>query len=259
MPGNCHRDLLKSFAGKATVPVGSVTLQLLHKTGIAGPRPVSVIWPHEMFAYLYAAKPATFAKHILGGAEDRPGSFWEAMRGTPKMLARTELLGKDLTRTIPLALHGDGVAYCQVGRVGSKTLDMLSWASLLAVGPTRETNFLLTGLPKHVVKSQGVGQSWKVFWLRLLWSLRCLEDGTWPGTDHLGRPWPDGSAEQDKAGTYLAGGYSAFIWVLRGDLEFMSQHFKLPNPNSRTPCALCQADRIQDPSVKARPSKSPAA
>ena len=41
----------------------------------------------------------------------------------------------------------------------------------------------------------------------------------------------------------LADGYSALLFVLRGDLEFLSNHFRLNHPSSNTPCFLCRADR----------------
>ena len=41
----------------------------------------------------------------------------------------------------------------------------------------------------------------------------------------------------------LAEGYCAMLFVLKSDLDFLSNHFQLNSPASNSPCALCQCDR----------------
>ena len=44
-------------------------------------------------------------------------------------------------RRVPLALHGDGVAVTNIRGVSSKTVEVLSWTSLLGSGKTRLSTF----------------------------------------------------------------------------------------------------------------------
>lgn len=48
-------------------------------------------------------------------------------------------------------------------------------------------------------------------------------------------------ASRKKGGTWLADGWTAILWSLVGDLEYLTQCLKLPHYSSKTgPCALCQ-------------------
>ena len=49
-----------------------------------------------------------------------------------------------------------------------------------------------------------------------------------------------------KRGQPLAGGYSAVLFLLRSDLEFLANHFGMQHPSSNSPCTLCKADRSSE-------------
>ena len=51
--------------------------------------------------------------------------------------------------------------------------------------------------------------------------------------------WPTGPPEAAKANNPLADGWASLIYLVRGDLEWMTSLHKLGNHRSSTPCALC--------------------
>ena len=65
------------------------------------------------------------------------------MKDHPVLLARPAWSNRKdlLSKVIPITTHGDGVQYMQPGRAGGKALEVLSWGSLLAKGPTQMTIF----------------------------------------------------------------------------------------------------------------------
>ena len=168
------------------------------------------------------------------------------MKDHPVLLARPAWSNKKdlLSKVIPIAMHGDGVQYMAVGRAGGKTLEVLSWGSLLAKGPTQMTNFLTYLVVKSVVKSFGFLKTWQRIWKVLLWSFKALAEGRWPSRDWNGLPFQDKeSLDYQKQGELLAEGFSAVLFLLKADLEFLATHFLLEHPGSNTPCCLCQANR----------------
>ena len=165
----------------------------------------------------------------------------------PVVQARPQLQRpQDWSKMVPIAIHGDGVSYMQRA-AGGKALDVLSWASLLSRQPTKASSFLMFLIVKSIVKESGVGQTWAKAWRVLIWSLDALAAGTWPMLDWNNQPFPEDSIDFQRRGSPLAGGYSAFLFVVRADLEFLANHFGLSSPSSNNLCALCQANR--DPSV----------
>ena len=148
---------------------------------------------------------------------------------------------------MPDVLFNCAAMFLSLARAGGKSLEVLSWSSLLCKGPTKVTNFLLFLLVKSVAKDYGLGQTWPKAWKVLCWSLQALESGVWPETDWQGKPFEDTSSlDYTKRGTPLAGDYSAVVFLLRSDLDFLSSHFHLNHAASNSPCVLCQADRDMD-------------
>ena len=193
----------------------------------------SVLWPHELFAWMWEKHHSAFVKNILGGSAANIEEFWKHMPERPGM--RRGFLNKKWC--IPIAIHGDGVAVSNIRGKASKQVDCISWSSLLAKGQTRFTTFLVWFCFSHLVKKQGFGSTWTSFWKKLCLSLQALWHGVWP-------------ADHPLAGQPLAGGYYAVVYVTRGDLDWMAAHFQLRHPGSARPCALCQCtnsgpDRLQ--------------
>ena len=189
----------------------------------------SVLWPHELWAGLWSFHPGAFVKFILGGQASNVEEFWRAMPARE---------GMDTPgwrqHAVPIALHGDGVAVANVRGVSSKTADTWSWTSLLAKGHTRLTHFFIWFAFGHLTKNNGFGSTWKSFWRKLSESLRCLRTGKWPERTMNG-------GHEARAGQDLAGGFWGVVYVVRGDLEWMSKHFGFPSSTSSSPCALCRA------------------
>ena len=166
------------------------------------------------------------------------------MEHHPILQARPEWRARpDLHRVIPLAIHGDGVSYVGIGKAGGKTLEVLSFCSLLAKGRTHLINFIMFMLVKSVIKTQGFGQSWPRAWKVLSWSFASLAEGLWPTVDFDGRAFPPDSLDFQHGGEPLADGFAGLIFLLKADLEFLSNHFQLESPGSNSPCCLCRADR----------------
>ena len=141
------------------------------------------------------------------------------MKNQPNLLARPELQSRpDLRKVVPLALHGDGVRYMQSGMAGGKTIDVLSWRSLLSTGPTKISSFLAFLIVKTVAKDGGFSQTWSKVWKILAWSLTALSQGVWPMRDWNGEEFKDvTTTDYLKKGTPLASGYAAVLFVLRAD------------------------------------------
>ena len=150
-PGNMHRDLLQ-ITGKPTLAssVSEVKVSLCVNEKCEQV-PLTFLLPHKLFAALYHSLPHSFMSSLLGGKVENVASFWAAMKDHPNVLARPELRARpDLHQVIPIGIHGDGVSYMQPLRAGGKTMDVLSWTSLLCHGPTRVSTFLMIAIVKTV-------------------------------------------------------------------------------------------------------------
>ena len=189
----------------------------------------TAIWPHELFAALYQHHREAFNKYVLGGGPGEIKKFWEKMPPRPGM--GTKRRWNEIC--IPLALHGDGVAVSNIRGKSSKSIDAISWTSLLATGPSKFTVFLVWFCVAHMAKRSGFAQTWPAFWARMCRSLRALWAGKWPSETVEGQPEP-------RAGLPLAGGYCAVLYSNRGDLEWMTKAFHLRNVTSSRPCSLCK-------------------
>ena len=260
LPGNMHRDLLH-ISGKSLLLQDStvtVPIQLKATKFITKPVPLQFLLPHKLFANLYRSLPNAFTASILGGSPDNILAFWTAMQHHPIVTSRPHLQNMEQVKMkVPIGIHGDGVAYMQVRGAGSKSLDALSWSSLLTKGATKVSSFLMILLVKSVVKDTGVMQSWPRIWRILCWSLEALAQGTSPTHNWDHAEFEDKeSIDYKMRGSPLAGGYSAMVFVLRADLDFLANHFGLNSPASNKPCCLCQADREMQsrPWTDCRPS-----
>ena len=243
--GNMHRDLLLVAAESAMLgdSISTIPLNLKVKQNVTREVPVQFLLPHKLFSNLFHCLHSSFVTSVLGGSEDNAQKFWAEMQNHPIVQARPQLQHPEAwSKMVPIGIHGDGVGY-MARMAGGKSLDCLSWTSLLSKGSTEATTFLMFLIVKSVVKDSGVGQTWSKAWKVLNWSLDALEQGTWPLLDWNNQPFQEGSVDLQKRGTPLADGYSATLFVIRSDLEFLANHFGLNSPASNFPCALCQADR----------------
>ena len=183
-PANMQRDLLlicgeftKLGGSTSSIPIRLKTMQ--KKKTVSSEVDLTFLLPHKLFSV-----------SVLGGKPDNVARFWTDMKHHPFVLARPSLQSQAaLKKVVPIAIHGDGVSYMQVKRAGGKSLEVLSWSSLLSSsGPTKHTNYLMFLLVKNVVKDYGVGQTWPKVWKILCWSLQALSSGLCMAHDQLG--WP---------------------------------------------------------------------
>ena len=245
--GNMQRDLL-IIAGdytklKCTDQI-NIRLKQSNQPSVSETVPLTFLLPHKLFAGLFHSLQPAFVSSVLGGDNGNIAKFWAAMKDHPFLRARPHLQQRpDLAKVVPIAIHGDGVNYMRIGRASGKSLEVLSWSSLLSQGATKHTNFLMFLLVKSLAKDTGVDQSWPRIWKILTWSLQALSLGLWPMKNWDGHDFPADSEDFQKRGTALADGFAAVLFVLRADLDFLSNHFGLNSAASNTPCALCKADR----------------
>ena len=121
--------------------------RLIYKVGRAAlsPQDTKMISPHALFAAIWSLSPDYFVKKLCGDSPNRIASFWDRMRGHPACPEGGVLrLRPDLReRCIPLGLHGDGVAVTGISKSWSKSVDALTWKSLLAKGPPHVNYFCI--------------------------------------------------------------------------------------------------------------------
>lgn len=255
-PGNCHADLLRK------VPPTYVHRALTKFRVWLSPRPGRILvadhlllLPHELFHIIYTHHREQFNLRLLGGSESNLRGFWTEMRDHPAYATHPVSARPDhLEKAIPIALHGDGVAISGVGKSWQKSVDAYSWTSLMSKGPTADVVFLIYIMnPKLAVKIPGRSFVTE-FFQKLVWSLYWLFLGVWPARDSKGAPFPAGTADAERAGQPLAGGFFCTLWCLRGDLDHMSKVYGFPYWNQEEPCSLCRANRTVRPWTDARPT-----
>ena len=274
---NWHKDLMKLISRKTMVcPPLQVNIAL--KDGLYLQ---SIMLPHELFHCMWERYNAFFQSLIPAG---EPGMrfFWDKFQQHPCMELATWTSHPSFPhKCIPLGLHGDAVPTTGVGKVWAKMQLCFSWNSLLKIGGTKATNFLIWSVPWLVYTSTGlrllsiflfppkkpkerragdiiiffVSQlSFEVFepllsrvtldevFQILNWSFACMTSGTFPSCDWKGRHFHVHSPAGQKAGSALAGGYIAPLLALQGDLEYFSTHLQMPRWNAASGCCiLCRA------------------
>ena len=86
-----------------------------------------------------------------------------------------------------------------------------------------------------------------VVWRILCWSFTALREGRWPREDPWGRKYMDlapGGPDDRRAGTLLASGHRAVIWVVKGDLDYFASSLGLAHHAASKPCAKCPANSV---------------
>ena len=248
-PQNADRDLrclliptpLTSILRILTVPLKLHLLQVKEVD-------CQILYPHELFAALYQFHPAVFIQRLCGGAVSNVTNFWSSMKGHPSFALNPSLRDPSYSKScIPISLHGDGVPVAGCGRSWSKSVTIYSWGSLLGKGNTLQRVFMIFLLHSLLAVKNATRNTMQVFWIHLVWSFGVLQTGKWPHKDAKGRAYPSGSPEADRAGTFLAGGWTATLWLLLGDLEHFALSYDLEHYASNSPCFLCKANTTTMP------------
>ena len=203
--------------------------------------------PHVLFAHLYKHNRQIFDDIILGatrGHGTRVSEFWRGVvtRRDPRIRYHP-MCGRSgwIEHAVPISLHGDAVPCVSVGHAGVKSLDAYSWQSVLADGTTTHIKHYVFGMfeqSKAHLGEHGVDSN-DAMWRVIVWSLNALFDGRWPAKDWNDQPWPHGSSEAALSGEYLADGFFAVVWLLKGDLDYFAKALKLRHYAAHELCDFC--------------------
>ena len=202
--------------------------------------------PHVWFHHLFHNNRREFHRTII--AEDEsPRPFWvEVAKRRDPRIQHHPLLRRAgfMDNALPVSIHGDGVAVLGIGGHQAKSLDCISWQSLLATeGGPRELKHYIFGLFDDSKAKQSVDgvDSMDEAWRIISWSFRALFEGKFPSTDHRGRRYTARSDPDDfaRAGTLLAEGRCGVIWGIKGDLEYMWKDMYLKHYRRDDFCECC--------------------
>ena len=256
--GNVQRDLYNYLGQPSTpkptlIPIHVVVQKPRRFTSKVQSLKLSFMLPHIYFADLYQNHRDEFNNVMLGavrGHGPRQTEFWEGViaRRDPRVQFHpmcTRPGWKNLA--VPISLHGDAVPCIQVGRAGSKSLDVYNWQSALAEGTSTRLKIFIHAIfetCKAHLEEHGhcsMTEIWKI----IVWSLKALHSGKWPPLDWCDKPWPPGSAEKVLADndTPLAGGYFCVLWILKGDLDYFAKVLRLRHYSANEFCELCPCSK----------------
>ena len=86
-------------------------------------------------------------------------------------------------------------------------------------------------------------------WRSLINSFKIAESGVFPHHDEFGREYVDG-VEGTHKGELIANGYFFVLWLVKGDIEHLQNHYQVPGHwSSDNPCLQCPCTRSIGPSA----------
>ena len=129
--GNMHRDLVAKLAHNP-LQLQLFGIPLAHH-GVVDQH---LMLPHVLFASIYHHYPKYFFDKIMDKDLQQQ---WVIQ--VPE--AQDVLRGRDLSKAIPISIHGDAVPVVGTGKSWSKSLDILSWTSMVGKGSTLDKNFII--------------------------------------------------------------------------------------------------------------------
>lgn len=246
---NMHRDLIRAMPCPQMPSPHSLPVPMKHSVLGLFHRDLHMLLPHELFSAIYKFYPWAWTNCICPSAESVK-LFWRSVMGGAHFGSHPVRHRVGFrTKCIPLTLHGDGTPAMGVGKGWSKLIDIWSWSSILVTGPTVLNVFLIFCVHTILQCTRAGHDTLTTCYKKLTWSFTCLWEGKWPTHDWNGSPIRDA-----RAGTDLAGGYFASVWVLLGDLDYLAKDLRLPNCNSNEPCCLCPANSTNIPWYDFRPT-----
>ena len=193
------------------------------------------ILPHEAFACLWAHHRTRF--HELMATDD-VAEFWRRQDRDRLQRLHGGWSAERSTCTVPLRIFGDDAAACTT--INCNVVLMCSSTSF-------RQNPLLSKIPLCITPLKFAdGATFRKLYAVILWSLRCLAEGTWPRCDPWGDEWPVGSWRRQRAesGLPLAGGWSGMFFETGGDWKWAWQTFHLPwYYNAKEICHKCHASK----------------
>ncbi len=204
----------------------------------------AMLLPHVLFSTIYHRYTSAWQKIILP-SEARLQEFWRFQKTHPAFNGHSVLSSTPSfqRKMVPLALHGDGTPVIGIGKIWSRQLTIFSFNSLLGRGATKDMQIHLWSSFDECCCPTTMDEYFTI----LSWSFQALQKGKWPESNHLGQKYNPNTHEGKLAGSLLADGYSAIVWSLVGDLEYMNSVLKLPHYSNKTnPCALCRCSGGSD-------------
>ena len=206
----------------------------------------SIMLPHELFAAYYQHEE-TWCKSVLPDpAKLKP--FWDKFRGHPCMTNHPVLHRPHFeSSVIPVAMHGDEVPCQGIGKIWSKCVLFFSWFSIMSnaggSGFQDAHQFIWGVFEKYIVPSSGgVIGTMEAFWAVMRWSFNIMYQGTYPDKDWRGIAYAPHSKEGRLAGSFIAGGWSACLIQVAGDLDYFAKWLQTPRWSTHErPCSLCTA------------------
>ena len=132
------------------------------------------------------------------------------------------------SRTYPLVIHGDAAQFTNKKQRFSfeSSVEILDRIWLWC------EYFPLWCLVKTVCVEETV----QVLYATTRNSFDALLDGIHPVRDAWGHDWTDGTSDAAVAGSLVADGCMFVVWVITGDLDFLSNDLGYPHFNGNYPC-----------------------
>lgn len=209
-PQNLQRSLVAAWG----IPKGAPDIDWRMIPTSIGIIPHPFLLPHKFFASLHSSVGPSFWSKSVSGPIGAATRFWANMAPTAFVQMHPHLEGVDKSKLVPLGMHGDSGKFSH-----QENLFVFTFNSCLGEGTTGSTRFLMTSIKKSMIAPQTIDAIAKV----LGWSFNVLLTGIEPTVDENGDPLPVGAPR------YLAGGWKGVLTKVRGDWEFYSSVFKVPN------------------------------
>ena len=219
---NAYRTLMRAFG----TPVGAPDFSWLEIPTTKGENTAHpFLMPHEFFQS-YARDRARDFQATLSGPSGACSQFWNGLRDTAWFRSHPSLQNMDLSKTIPMGLHGDGAPYAK-----TDSIFVITWNSLVGQGATAKKRFVFTILRKSEMNRRTLDTVFRIF----AWSMNILLSGVTPAASWVGRALKDGGRD-------LASGWCGAMCQVRGDWDFYREVFNFPAWNTAIRmCWMCQA------------------
>jgi hypothetical protein len=191
---NCHRDLMRCFGRTSLQKPSPTNLAIKDTANTAGYRidPWQyIMWPHELFSYIYHSYRDVWEARICPGA-DTLRQFWDEMHAVDNPLTKEDAVRErtDLhTKCIPITVHGDGTPVAGLGKSWSKLLNIWHWKSVLAPGRTLDVCFYIFAIYERMLSKVEEARTYTQLHRRLKWSFAALWKGRWPTEDENGKAY----------------------------------------------------------------------
>ena len=146
-----------------------------------------MLLPHELFSVIYHSYKAVWSKTVAPSV-DTVKKFWHAVRLHPQMQDHPMKAKPSWNeRTVPIAVHGDGVPIVGVGKAWSRMMTHYSWYSLIGQGKTSSMLMWIWAFYDRLKVGDVTHGTLHEFYKILHWSFLCLAEGKWPSHDPYGK------------------------------------------------------------------------